>query len=283
MPNWPGRSGGRQRSTGRGGRPDHQLPSTPEQAYRFGGVIEEAAGLPKAALATGSPISCPTPTAPCPDTPLVWNVADEVRRSLPLTAAAKFLRRPQVLESSVADGKLPFVGGIPLDQEADVDRFPGQLSKVTHRRPFRSSPTSTCSTANYPIWCGASWFRRDDGGRFADDYWTRFRAAQRWTGSRFMAISSRSCRPSSSSCSLLALLAALIYASGAIAFLALSLLHHTSHVVDYGRRRLPGGRRDRRRSPGPAAGPAIPDGQPGVLFPGDHDVPGHVRAGSAAR
>ena len=82
-----------------------------------------------------------------------------IRRSLPLTAAAKFLRRPQVLESSVADGKLPFVGReIPLDQEKRMwIGFLG-LSKVTHPPTFPLISYVDVLNNSRPIWCGASWF-----------------------------------------------------------------------------------------------------------------------------
>jgi adenylate cyclase len=214
-----------------------RLPSTPEQPYRFGGAIEQLPAFREAALAIGYANQLPDVDGTIRATPLVWNVAGEDQPSLPLTAAAKFLRRPRVLEAGIVDHTLPFVGRqIPLDQENRMwVGFLGDSSKVTQPPTFPLLSYVDVLNNNFPpeLVRGKLVFVGMMATGFADDYWTPVSRGSKMDGVEIHANAFETIMrpeffvvPASPQ-----LAAGLIYAAGAIAFLALSVLHVVPAVI----------------------------------------------------
>jgi adenylate cyclase len=79
-------------------------------------MIEQLPCLRDAALAVGHAFVAPDTEGTVRAIPLIVSGGDQDVPALALVAAAKFLRRPQVLEMPLANGKLPFHGReIPID------------------------------------------------------------------------------------------------------------------------------------------------------------------------
>ena len=101
--------------------PSTQLPPSLDQPYGWGAMIQQLPRLRESALATGHAFVAPDADGTVRAIPLIVSAGGQELPALALVAAAKFLRRPQVLEAPMADGKLPFHGReIPVDDSGKM-------------------------------------------------------------------------------------------------------------------------------------------------------------------
>ena len=208
-----------------------RLPATPDHLYRYGGLIEQLPILREAALAIGHANQIPDSDGAIRATPLLYNVAGQDVPSLPLAAAAKFLRRPQVLEASIQDGKLPFVGRqIPLDAEQRMwISYLGDSSEVTNPPTFPTISYIDALNNTFPpeLVRGKLVFVGMTATGFADDYWTPVSRLQKMDGVEIHANIAETVLQAEHFIQPAPpwMTAALIYAAAGVAFLGLSVLH----------------------------------------------------------
>ena len=168
-----------------------RLPAAPGQPHRYGAAIEPLPAFRDAAMGVGHANVIPDTDGVIRSTPLVVRVDDEQVPALPMLLAARFLRRPQVFEAPIQDGKLPFAGReIPLDDEGKLwIGYLGDSSKVTNPPTFPTisyvdalnnsfSPDLVRSKA---VVVGIT------GSAFGDDYWTPISRSSKMDGVEIQA------------------------------------------------------------------------------------------------
>lgn len=162
------------------------LESTPEQRYRFGANIEQLPIFRQAALAIGHANQIPDTDGVIRAVPLTITSGGEDMAALPLVAAAKFLRRPEVFEGPIQDGKLPFWGRqIPVDQEGKMwISYLADSSEVTIPPTFPTiAYVDALNNSFSPDQVrGKLVFVGITGTAFADDFWTPVSRAQKMDG-----------------------------------------------------------------------------------------------------
>jgi adenylate cyclase len=163
-----------------------RLPPTPEQGYRFGATIEQQPVFRQAAIAIGHVNQIPDTDGVIRAVPLTIGVAGQDMAALPLVAAAKFLRRPEVFEAPVQDGRLPFAGRqIPVDQEGKMwISYLADSSEVTDPPTFPTISYVDALNNNFSpdlvrsklVFVGIT------ATAFADDHWTPVSRSQKMDG-----------------------------------------------------------------------------------------------------
>ncbi|MCC7104734.1 MAG: adenylate/guanylate cyclase domain-containing protein [Chloroflexi bacterium] len=94
------------------------LPPTPGHPNRYAELHQQLPALHNAALAIGHANANPDTDGTIRSMPLVVDAGGEVLPSLSLAAAAKFLRRPAIIESPIVAGRMSFAGRqIPVDSQ----------------------------------------------------------------------------------------------------------------------------------------------------------------------
>jgi adenylate cyclase len=161
--------------------PSTYLPPAPDQPHRWGAMIQQLPRLRDASLAVGHAFVEPDADGTVRAIPLIVSGGGQEVPALSLVAAAKFLRRPQVLEAPLMNGGLPFAGrNIPVDDSAKMwISYLGNSSEEI--------PTSDAATATFPrlsfvdvvnnqfspdLVRGKLVFVGLTATGFADDYWT---------------------------------------------------------------------------------------------------------------
>jgi adenylate cyclase len=167
------------------GDPGTVLPPGPgPQAFRslIRPTAEIAAGSPALGHANQSPDADGTVRR----APMFVRLNDEDVPALPLTAVARFLRRPQVTDGPIQDGAFPFAGRqVPVDDDTNiVINFRGGPSDATRESAFTVVSYVDVLRGTYPagVFEGKLVFIGVTALAFADDYWTPPSVRERMDG-----------------------------------------------------------------------------------------------------
>ena len=161
--------------------PSTQLLPSPDQPYRWGAMIEQLPRLRDAALAVGHAFVEPDTDGTVRAVPLIISGGGQEVPALSLVAAAKFLRRPQVLEAPLANGRLPFSGReIPVDDSGKM--WISYLGNSSEEAPTSATAPSTFPRLSFVDVMNNRFSPDLVRGKlvlvgltatgFADDYWT---------------------------------------------------------------------------------------------------------------
>lgn len=214
-----------------------RLPGRPDQLFRYAALIEQRPEFRGAAIAIGHANQIPDPDGTIRAVPLIINVDGQDVPALPLVAAAKFLRRPEVLEAPIRDGKLPFAGReIPVDQEGRMwISYLGDSSEVTNPPTFPTISFVEALNNRFPPESvrGKIVFIGVTATAFADDYWTPVSRQSKMDGVELHANAFETIMrpeefivPASREQTI-----GLVYLAGVIAVVALSLLSPVPAVI----------------------------------------------------
>jgi adenylate cyclase len=168
-----------------------RLPAAPGRPHRYGAAIEPLPAFRDAAIGTGHANVLPDTDGVIRATPLIMQVGDDEVPALPMLLAAKFLRRPQVFEAPIQDGKLPFAGrDIPLHDESKLwISYLGDSSKVTNPPTFPtiSYVDALNNTFSMDVVRSKAVVVGVTGSAFGDDYWTPISRSRKMDGVEIQA------------------------------------------------------------------------------------------------
>jgi adenylate cyclase len=161
------------------------------QTPRYAAGIEQLPAFRQAAIGIGHANQLPDTDGVIRTTPLVMNIAGQEVPSLSMVSAARFLRRPQVFEAPIQDGKLPFAGReIPVDQDGRMwVSYLGDSSEVTNPPTFPSLSYVDVYNNSFPpdLVRGKLVMVGLTATGFADDFWTPVSRSSKMDGVEIQA------------------------------------------------------------------------------------------------